>query len=88
MRKIHSARRTADGAAAQPLLDELSAARAALRAAYFRFDNASEPELIDACIYEINAAQARCGYLIRLAKERGLSASIAASAGTEGAACL
>ena len=70
MRKNHRGR-AAEGRAVQPLLDGLIDARRALRAAYARFNAAAEPELIDACIYEINAAQARCGYYLRLIRESG-----------------
>lgn len=70
------------------LLDELGTARAALRAAYGRFNAAAEPELIDACIYEINAAQARCGYYLRLIREAGGAAAAFSRAGKEDAACV
>ncbi len=85
MRKNH--RSVADARAMQALLSELSDARIALRAAYNRFDAAAEPELIDACIYEINAAQARCGYLLRRIKEADGAAALG-RAGGEDAACI
>ena len=40
--------------------------------------SALAPELIDCCIYEINAAKARCDYLIRAIKERCPGAAAAA----------
>ena len=43
----------------------------ALAQAYVRFDNTTEPELVDACIFELNALQSRYNYLLRLVKESG-----------------
>lgn len=67
----------------QELFTELSDTRIALAQAYVRFDNTVEPELVDACIYEVNALQARYGYLLRQVKARGGVA--AAKLYTEGA---
>lgn len=85
MRKIHRFRRAAardDGM--QELLGELSGLRDALAAAYTRFNAATEPELVDACVYEINAAQSRYNYQIRLIKERGGEAAFKAYSDQEG----
>lgn len=72
MRKIqhfrHSTPRRSD---MQPLFDDLNNTRSALECAYARFDASTEPELVEASIYEINAAQARYNYLLRLVKEIG-----------------
>ena len=70
--------------ALQSLFTELSDTRFALAQAYMRFDNTAEPELVDACIYEINAVSSRYNYLLRTIKERGGVA--AAKLYTEGAA--
>jgi hypothetical protein len=59
-----------DGAL-QELFDELTDARVSLSQAYVRFNNTVEPELIDACVFEINALQSRYNYLLRTIKERG-----------------
>ncbi len=40
----------------------------ALRRAYERFNYVYEPELVDACVYEINSLQAKYNYLLRVAK--------------------
>ena len=72
------------------LQQELYAATRALREAYDRFNYVSEPELIDACVYEINALKARCDYLLRCIKERSAAAQtpcVAAAAIKGGAAC-
>lgn len=73
MRKGHRFRPCGEArhAAMRPLLDELSDSKAALNAAYVRFNAAVEPELVDACVYEINAAQSRYNYLLRVIKDVG-----------------
>jgi len=48
---------------------ELLAAQSELTQAYRRFDQAVDPELVEACIFEINAVTARCNYLLRSIKE-------------------
>ena len=53
----------------QELFTELSDTRFALAQAYVRFDNTTEPELVDACIFELNALQSRYNYLLRLVKD-------------------
>lgn len=48
---------------------ELRDTAQALRRAYERFNYACEPELVESCVYEINALQARYNYLIRLTRQ-------------------
>ena len=85
MRKNHRFRRAgARGEGMQELLGELSVLRDALTAAYMRFDAATEPELVDACVYEINAAQSRYNYQLRLIKEHGGEAAFKAYSEQEG----
>ena len=84
MRKNHRFRRAAArDDSMQTLLGELSDLRDALAAAYMRFDAAIEPELVDACVYEINAAQSRYNYHLRLIKERGGEAAFPSYSGQE-----
>ena len=83
MRKLHYLRRTAPRSEMQPLFDELDSSRSALACAYARFDESTEPELIEACVYEINAAQARYNYLLRVIKENGGEAAFKAYTGKE-----
>jgi len=84
MRKIHHFRRdVARRDEMQPLFDELSSSRDALAGAYARFDESTEPELIEACVYEINAAQARYNYMLRLIKESGGEAAFKTLSGAE-----
>jgi len=53
---------------------ELLAVQGDLSQAYRRFDQAVEPELVEACIFEINAMTARYTYLLRAIKERSAAA--------------
>lgn len=53
------------------LFSALNDTRFALRQANARFNATVEPELVDACIYEINAVESRYNYLLRIIKERG-----------------
>ncbi len=72
------------------LQQELYAANQALREAYERFNYVSEPELVEACVYEISALKARYNYLLRRIKERSAAADapcVAAAAVKGGAAC-
>lgn len=60
------------------LKQELSDARSDLQQAYHQFDQTTEPELVDSCVYQISAVQARCNYLIRAIKARTPEAATAA----------
>ncbi len=51
------------------LLAELIQTRNALAAAYSTFDNVVDPDLIDSCIYQVNATQLRYKFLLERAKE-------------------
>ena len=67
----------------QELFNELGDMRAALEDAYMRFNMTSEPELVDACVYELNAALSRYNYLLRIIKESGGEAAFKAYLGKE-----
>ena len=72
MRWVNLLRRdVARDSALQELFDDLSDTRNALAQAYAHFNGATEPELVDSSIFEINAAQSRYDYLLRTIKERG-----------------
>ena len=58
-------------ASMQDLFRELDDTRFALAQAYGRFNAVCEPELVDACVYEINAVLSRYDFLLRQIKERG-----------------
>ncbi len=51
------------------LTRELDNVNAQMKAAYDRFNYTCESELIDACIFEIEALRARSTYLLRCIKE-------------------
>ena len=71
------------------LQSELQATGQALREAYEKFNYVSEPELVEACVYEISALKARYNYLLRRIKESGAEeAYVAASAVKGGRTCL
>lgn len=53
----------------QELLDSLRATRAQMHQAYSGFNNTSDPDLIDAYVFEMKALQARYSYLLRRVKE-------------------
>lgn len=64
------------------LKQELNTAQSHLQQAYHHLDLVVEPELVEACVYEISAIQARCNYLIRAIKARlGCAAACAAEEG-------
>lgn len=57
------------------LRKELRLAQSELALAYRQFDQAVAPELVECCIYRINAAKARCDYYLRILKDgRGQAA--------------
>ena len=61
--------------AADDLRLELQDAALSLRCAYDRFNHVTDPELVEASIYEINSLQARYNYLLRRAKVEVIVAS-------------
>ena len=60
--------RLPDGTAGQ-LRRELQDTAQALRCAYERFNFASEPELVESSVFEINSLQTKYDYLLRRVKE-------------------
>lgn len=73
------------------LQQELCSTGLELKAAYDKFNYVSEPELVEACVYEISALKARYNYLLRCIKEcRGEAepACVAAASVKGGPACL
>lgn len=54
------------------LILELRTVISELNQAYLNFNAALESELIESCIYEINALQARYAYLLKAAKDSGI----------------
>lgn len=50
------------------LINEINKTKIAMEAAYSNFQNVVDPDLIDSCIYEMNAVQNRYKFLLRQAK--------------------
>lgn len=58
------------------ILEDLENVRMRLLAAESRFENQSDPDLIEASIYEIKSLTARYRYLMREAKRCGVTGSL------------
>ena len=58
------------------LIYELTPSKNALDAAYSCFENATEPDIIDSCIYQVNSAQIRYKFLLEKAKAANLTIAI------------
>lgn len=56
----------------ESILSQMRELREQIRLARLQFDQAIEPEIIEACVFEINALQARYAYFLRLAREMDL----------------
>ena len=50
------------------LINEINKTKLAMEAAYSNFENVVDPDLIDSCIYQLNAVQNRYKYLLKEAK--------------------
>jgi len=50
------------------LLKEINQTKIALETAYSNFENVVDPDLIDSCIYQLNAIQNRYQFLLKQAK--------------------
>ena len=58
------------------LIYELTQSKNALDAAYSCFENATGPDIIDSCIYQVNSAQIRYKFLLEKAKAANLTIAI------------
>ncbi len=70
MKNLFFSKRPAQESELSVLQNELRAAQGELSLAYRQFDLATDPELVESCVYQISAAKARCNYLIRAIKAR------------------
>ena len=52
----------------QQLLEEMAQTRLSLNHAYADFNAQSDPDLVDACVFTINALRSRHSYLVRQIK--------------------
>ena len=85
MKRIFRARETGVPALRE-LKTSLRETQTALDQAHAAFDYTSDPELTEACIYEIQSLQARMNYLVRRIKEFELCAATAVGAQQPGRA--
>ncbi len=60
----------------QELVEDIERTKGDLARAYNRFDYTVEPELVEACVYEISAIQSRYSYLMRKVKEQCAAAAL------------
>ena len=51
------------------LLDDLRKAKSDLELAYSNYENVVDPDLIDSCIYQVNAVQLRYKFLLGRVKQ-------------------
>jgi len=70
--------------ALQELMDSLQQAQYELTRAHAAFNDALDPELVEAAIYEIRAHQSRINYLLRRIKEQEIADGAAVAAMTGG----
>ncbi len=68
---------TAEELSRRELLGAIADVRRDMEVARNGFQNASEPELVDAAAFEIKALEARYSYLLRLAREEGCEVTAA-----------
>ena len=78
------AKKRSSDPAMRELERELQANTQALKDAYLRFDYVCDNDLVESCIFEINALKARSNYLLRQIKQRPAGA-VGDSAGGGGA---
>lgn len=55
------------------LVDEIEKVKARLECVFARFDQQSDPDLLEECIYEMQALTARYRYLTREARRQGIT---------------
>ena len=78
MKSAFFAKKNTPDPALLALKTELLETQRELAQAYCQFNQALDPELVESCIYQINAIKARCNYLIRAIKARDPGALAAA----------
>lgn len=76
---VHLRRTVVEENKQDSLLSEIEAVKNRLDCESARFDQQSDPDLLEECIYEMQALTARYRYLTREARRRGLTRHLAAS---------
>ncbi len=66
-------KRNKDAAERKNIMQQLDSISSRLAAAQNEFNSTSEPELIEASVYEINSLNSRYAYLLRRAKELNIT---------------
>lgn len=51
------------------LMNEIKAIQLSMECAYSQFENVTDPDLIDSCIYQINSVQTKYKYLLNALKK-------------------
>ena len=69
LRLFHQTRPTQEDIRYTVLLDDLERTKRELEHVYAAFSNVTEPDLIDAYIYQLNSAQLRYRFLLNSVKE-------------------
>ncbi|MBO5246670.1 MAG: YaaL family protein [Eubacterium sp.] len=69
LRLFHQTRPTQEDIHYTVLLDDLERTKRELEHVYAAFSNVTEPDLIDAYIYQLNSAQLRYRFLLNSVKE-------------------
>ncbi len=59
----------------EQLLEDIRKTKLALDTAHSNFNNAIDPDLIDCCIYELNATQKRYAFLLKQIEQLNCSLS-------------
>lgn len=67
--RINRRRAAARDEERRQLVEGMRETRALLNHAYAQFNFYSDPDLVDACVYEINALQSRYSYYVRQVKQ-------------------
>ena len=68
-------RRTVEPTGDRQLLAEIESVTQSIEMVSVRFDNSSDPDLVEECIYEMQALAARYRYLTREARKLGVTRS-------------
>lgn len=71
--------RRSAGNAEKSLIEEIEAVKGKLEAASARFEFLSDPDLVESCIYEMQALTARYRFLVREARSMGITKEAATS---------
>lgn len=67
--RLRPRRETPEEQERRELLENMAETRRLLNLAYRSFNAYSDPDLIESCVYEINALQSRYSYLVRRVKD-------------------